>query len=170
MRIRPTSDRVREALFDILGARVEEAIVLDGYAGTGAVGIEALSRGARRVLFLERDRGALEIIRANLELGSWGDRAEVIAGEAERSLDRLARRGERCDIVFLDPPYDPPVGPRVLRAAARLLEPSGVLVIEHRSDHGVEVPEDARLRPARRYGYGDTALSSFLPAGAATTP
>lgn len=169
LRIRPTADRVREALFDILGPRVVEATFLDCYAGTGAVGIEALSRGARRVLFLERHHGALDIIRANLSLGSWREPAEVIAGEVERSLDRLARRGETCDIIFLDPPYDLPVQPRVFRAAARLLDPLGVLVVEHRSNHSVEAPEGALLRPARRYRYGDTALSSFLPAGAATT-
>jgi 16S rRNA (guanine(966)-N(2))-methyltransferase RsmD len=167
LRIRPTSDRVREALFDILGDRVAEATFLDCYAGTGAVGIEALSRGARRVLFLERDRAALEIIRTNLALESWRELAEVIAGEVEHSLDRLARRDDRCDIIFLDPPYDPPVDPRVLRAAAGLLDPLGVLVVEHRSNQGVEAPEGGLLRPARRYRYGDTALSSFVPAGGA---
>jgi 16S rRNA (guanine(966)-N(2))-methyltransferase RsmD len=166
--IRPTADRVREALFDILGGRVAGAIFLDCYAGTGAVGIEALSRGARRVIFLERDRRALGIIRTNLTLGSWRQEAEVIGGEAERSLDRLARRGQMCDVIFLDPPYDLPALPRILRAASRVLEPKGVLVVEHRAKVPVEAPEGASLGPARCYRYGDTALTSFLPTAAAT--
>jgi 16S rRNA (guanine(966)-N(2))-methyltransferase RsmD len=98
---RPTPDRLRETLFDILQTRIEGATFLDGYAGTGAVGIEALSRGARHVYFLERNRNAVEAIRANLaSLGASG-RATVVPGQVFKSLAL-----HRAEIVFLDPPYE----------------------------------------------------------------
>ena len=92
--VRPTADRVREALFDILGARVSGARFLDVYAGTGAVGCEALSRGAGRVVLLERDRRALALIAENLSVGPWSGAFEIVAGDARRSLERLGRRND----------------------------------------------------------------------------
>ena len=98
---RPTPDRLRETLFDILGLRIGGATFLDGYAGTGAVGIEALSRGARHTFFLERNRHALEIIRQNLAALALEPRATVLTGPVLLTLPRC-----RADIVFLDPPYE----------------------------------------------------------------
>ena len=159
--IRPTADRVREALFDILGARIRGARFLDVYAGTGAVGCEALSRGAARVVFVERHRRALHLIRANLGLGPWSPAAEIMEGEASGSLSRLARDGARFDIVFLDPPYDDPELPETLRLAARLVEPIGLLVLEHRS--AAAPPGAGALLPHRSYRYGDTSLTVWRP-------
>jgi 16S rRNA (guanine966-N2)-methyltransferase len=98
---RPTPDRLRETLFDILGPPIEGATFLDAYAGTGAVGIEALSRGARHAFFLERSRGAIEVIRENLESLGLEARATVVTGPVLLTLGRYP-----ADIVFLDPPYD----------------------------------------------------------------
>jgi len=98
---RPTPDRLRETLFDILGPRIEGATFLDAYAGTGAVGMEALSRGAAHAIFLERHRGALEAIRQNLALLGIDARARVVAGPVLVTLPK-----QHADIVFLDPPYD----------------------------------------------------------------
>jgi len=159
--IRPTADRVREALFDILGARVSGSRFLDAYAGTGAVGCEALSRGAARVVFLERQRGALRLIRANLGLAPWSGSSEVLEGEASASLGDLGRLGARFDVVFLDPPYDEPSLPGALRLAGRLLEPRGLLILEHRT--AASVPAAPGLAPARTYRYGDTSLSVCHP-------
>ena len=159
--IRPTADRVREALFDILGARVRGSRFLDAYAGTGAVGCEALSRGAARVVFLERQRGALRLIRANLGLGPWSGSSDVLEGEVSASLRDLGRFGTRFDIVFLDPPYDEPTLPGALDLAARLLEAGGLLILEHRS--AAAVPPAAGLVPSRTYRYGDTSLSVWRP-------
>src|SRR4051812_37166824 len=97
---RPTPDRVRESLFSILAPEIEDAVFLDAYAGTGAVGIEALSRGASRAIFIERSKAAVAVIRENLAALGLQKRADVIAG---RVLQHL--RGHRADIVFLDPPY-----------------------------------------------------------------
>ncbi|MGA2183564.1 MAG: 16S rRNA (guanine(966)-N(2))-methyltransferase RsmD [Bryobacteraceae bacterium] len=97
---RPTPDRLREALFNVLAPVIEGAVFLDAYAGTGAVGIEALSRGARRAIFVERNRGAVEVIRDNLAALGIAGRAEVYTGKALPVLERVT-----ADIIFLDPPY-----------------------------------------------------------------
>jgi 16S rRNA (guanine(966)-N(2))-methyltransferase RsmD len=104
--LRPTSDRLRETLFDILQAEIEGCFFVDAYAGTGAVGLEALSRGARLVVFLENRRKALALIRANLAALEISSAAEVLPLDAARGIALLAGRNERADIIFLDPPYD----------------------------------------------------------------
>jgi 16S rRNA (guanine966-N2)-methyltransferase len=102
---RPTSDRVREAIFSMLGGLEGEA-VLDLFAGTGALGIEALSRGAKRAVFVERDAAALRTLRSNLAaLGLQEDEAEVRGGEALGALRTACRRKETYDLVLIDPPY-----------------------------------------------------------------
>lgn len=161
--IRPTADRVREALFDILGARVRGSRFLDVYAGTGAVGCEALSRGAAQAVFLEQQRGALRLIRGNLGLGPWSSAAAILEGEACGSLADLDRRGARFDIVFLDPPYYDPALPDALRLATRLLDPQGLLVLEHRTAAAVAAPEAGALLAVRSYRYGDTSLTVWRP-------
>ncbi len=160
--LRPTSDMVREALFDILAGRIEGARFLDACAGTGAVGVEALSRGARAALFLERDRRALRLIAENLRIGSWPGAAEVVEGDVERSLQALARRSETFDVVFLDPPYDHPALPRLVERAATAVAPGGALIVQHRTSVRVEAPESGGLRLRRTYRYGDTSLTLLL--------
>jgi len=98
---RPTPDRLRETLFNVLAARVADAVFMDIYAGTGAVGIEALSRGARRCVFIEKDRRAVEVIRENLATLGLESRAEVFTGKPATVLERA-----HADLVFLDPPYE----------------------------------------------------------------
>ncbi|MDE3195368.1 MAG: 16S rRNA (guanine(966)-N(2))-methyltransferase RsmD [Acidobacteriota bacterium] len=154
METRPTSDRLRETLFDILGTSVEGAVFVDAYAGTGAVGIEALSRGARRAIFIEKDRKAVETIRKNLENLGITERAAVIQGSAHLYLG-----GIESDIVFLDPPYlkekEYPASLEALNARSPLLA-----IVQHA----------ARLRLEDNYGplhrtrvvkQGDNALSFY---------
>ncbi|MFY9725317.1 MAG: 16S rRNA (guanine(966)-N(2))-methyltransferase RsmD [Bryobacteraceae bacterium] len=151
---RPTSDRLRETLFDILAPRIRGATFLDAYAGTGAVGIEALSRGAGHAWFLERSRAALEVLRQNLTSLNLETRSSVIAGPALLSLARFP-----AAIVFLDPPY---TLERELTAALDLLSATPPpLVIAQHSIH-VALPEAfAALRRVRVVKQGDNALSFF---------
>jgi 16S rRNA (guanine966-N2)-methyltransferase len=134
--LRPTSDKLRETLFNILQGRVDGARVLDGYAGTGALGIEALSRGAAYVTFIERDRRAVALIAANLAACGvtegytieTGDVVAVLGGRPSRRSGEAAK-ADCFDLVLLDPPYDMSTVD-ALCAAARRLAPAGIIVIE----------------------------------------
>jgi 16S rRNA (guanine(966)-N(2))-methyltransferase RsmD len=153
---RPTPDRLRETMFDILQTRIEGASFVDGYAGTGAVGIEALSRGAAHVWFLEKNRAALEVIRENLVALGLERRATVVSGPAALTLGR-----RRADIVFLDPPYE---HEREYAAALEQLaeSPPELLVLQHSTR--LELPEaQGRLRRTRIVRQGDNALSFYTP-------
>jgi 16S rRNA (guanine966-N2)-methyltransferase len=160
-RTRPTADRMRVTLFDILGPSVGGARVLDLFAGTGAVGIEALSRGAARAVFVERDRDALRVLRANLAaLGLGREAARVVAGDALALLPTLAASEAPFDLVFLDPPYAGGWATRALAAlpGSRLLRPGARVVVQHAVRAPVPVPAGlAAAREPRRFG--DTALT-----------
>jgi len=158
---RPTAARVREALFDILGERVRDARFLDLFAGTGAVGIEALSRGAASVVFVERAGSALQALRRNLEAVGAGKRAEVVASGADRALGRLAGQGPAFDLAFADPPYATVERDALIERLGEgaLWAPGATLVVEH-------AVRDAPPRPpgfeqGRSYRYGDTGLTVF---------
>lgn len=164
---RPTADRVRESLFDILGPDVREKRLLDLYAGTGAVGIEALSRGAARAVFVERERQALRALRGNLAaLGIARDRARVVAGDALCVLPVLAETELPFDLVFLDPPYADLVVTRTLVALAScpLLSAGAELIVQHVAK--TPIPPVTGLRPGRRARlFGETALTFFRAEG-----
>jgi len=151
---RPTPDRLRETLFNILAPRIEGATFLDAYAGTGAVGIEALSRGARHAWFLEKNRVALEAIRENLESLKLERRASVVAGPVLLTLEHYP-----ADIVFLDPPYSLE---REYAAALELLaeHPPPLTVVQHGSR--ILLPEvQGSLTRTRQLKQGDNALSFY---------
>ena len=153
---RPTADRVREALFSALGPLDGEA-VLDLFAGSGALGIEALSRGAGSAVFVERDRRALAVLRANLEaLGLAAPEAVVRPGDARAVLREAKGQGAGYGLVFLDPPYRdaPGLGPELSDALPALLAPGARVVCE--SDRRAPLELDLPLVLDRRYG--DTLL------------
>jgi len=161
--VRPTADRVREALFAALGD-IAGARVLDLYAGTGALGIEALSRGAARAVFVERSRAALGVLRRNLaSLGLGEDEVRVVGGDARAALRRLGRGGERFDLVFLDPPYASDEAPRALEGlvASGVLSPTAQVVLEASRRHPVPIVAGLALCDQRRYG--DTLIARFGP-------
>jgi 16S rRNA (guanine966-N2)-methyltransferase len=151
---RPTPDRLRETLFDVLAPRIEGAVFVDAYAGTGAVGIEALSRGADRCVFLESSRRAVEAIRENLHILGIGARARVVLGRA-----RPAIAAQAADIVFLDPPYEMETEYAAALEALELAPPALVVV-----QHSVRFnPGDkhGNLRRTRVLRQGDNALSFY---------
>lgn len=162
--LRPTSDKLRETLFNVLGASVSGARVLDGYAGTGAIGIEALSRGAREATFVERDRRAAALIEQNLQRCGVSDGYVIIraefAGDARARLVRdNERRGDGFDVIVLDPPYDEPPD-AALEAADALAASDGLVVLEHAKRD--TPPECAgRLLRRRTIVSGDSALSFY---------
>ncbi|MBX3314899.1 MAG: 16S rRNA (guanine(966)-N(2))-methyltransferase RsmD [Actinobacteria bacterium] len=156
---RPTSDRVREATFnalDSLGA-VEGALVLDAFAGSGALGIEALSRGAAHATFVESDPVARGVVEANLRATTLADRATVTGGDGLRQ----AASGP-FDLVLLDPPYDTDRWDELLAAAAEGLAPGGVVVVE--SDREIAAP--AALDAVRVRRYGSTVVTFLSTPGA----
>ncbi len=157
---RPTSDRVREALFSMLG-ELEGAVVLDLFAGTGALAIEALSRGAARAVLVERDPRALDVLRANLaELGLGPEEAEVRRGEAPAALRNARERRETYDLLFVDPPYRHAgvLGHELQAALPPLLAPRGRVVVE--SDRRMELPLCSPLLEVElERRYGDTLIT-----------
>src|SRR4051812_15692302 len=163
MQVRPTSDRLRETLFNVLAPRIEGARFLDLCAGSGAVGIEALSRGATHATFVDRSRKMCGLIEANLDLcGIPEEETEVVLSEATEFLRRAAIRGDKkWDIAFFDPPYALDYSP-VLSAfgTSALLEDDGVLIVEHH--HKNELKEaTGEIRRWRILKQGDSALSFY---------
>ncbi len=153
--IRPTTDRARAGLFDWLGPRIEGARVLDLFAGTGALGIEALSRGAADAVFVERARGPLEVLGRNLRDLDLSRVARVVRGDAARALDLLGDEGLAFDLVLADPPYSGDWLPRLARSErlVDLLAPGGLYVAERsRRVEPIEKAEPLELRGSRRYG------------------
>jgi 16S rRNA (guanine966-N2)-methyltransferase len=146
---RPTSDRVRENVFNILGA-VDGAVVLDLYAGSGAMGLEALSRGAARAVFVERDRDAIRAIERNLDKLRLS--ATVLRQDAVTALAGEAASGRKYDLVLVDPPYDmySDIEPQLVRYLPALLAGDGVVVVE--TDARVEPSLPLEQRTSRTYG------------------
>jgi 16S rRNA (guanine966-N2)-methyltransferase len=164
---RPTSDRLRETLFNVLAPRIQNAAFLDLYAGSGAVGIEALSRGAREVVFVERAAAALRVLRANLGRLGQTTGFSLHAGSVISFLRGPRAGGRAFDVVFLDPPYD---AEDEYAAALGLLggesfaflAPGAVVIAEHARRHALDDRFGA-LGRARLLEQGDAALSFFTP-------
>jgi 16S rRNA (guanine966-N2)-methyltransferase len=151
---RPTPDRLRETLFNVLAPQIPDCVFIDIYAGTGAVGIEALSRGARRCIFVENNRAAVDVIRENLAVLGLESRAEVFAGKAATVLEHA-----RAEIAFLDPPYEMS---KEYAASMMALDQSEtpLVVIQHSSRF---TPQEAygKLQRYRVIKQGDNSLSFY---------
>jgi 16S rRNA (guanine966-N2)-methyltransferase len=164
---RPTSDRVREALFSILGD-IEGFTVLDLYAGTGALGIEALSRGARHATFVEQARSALRSLRQNLTALDLAERSRIVAAPVERVLSVPPWPSETFDLVLIDPPYaalserqrGADLGQSLSRGVFATLRAGGRVVLEHAAGDVAPVISGLRIENTRMYG--DSALSFYV--------
>lgn len=165
---RPITDRVKQSLFDILAPRLDDAIVLDLFAGTGSMGLECLSRGARHATFYETDRSALDRLRRNIEALGLVDRSKVAAGDLFRWFRDAASApspATRPSIAFLDPPYrflrDRPDDLRKLSTdLVRLLEPEGLVIFRHDVADALALPE---LKCIDQRTYGGMALEFLQP-------
>ncbi len=160
--IRPLRDRVRTALFDILRELIPDAEVLDLFAGTGAVGLEALSRGAARATMVERSHRVTRLIHDNVRRLDYEDRVRVLTGDALHHIRELGRHGERFDVVFVGAPYDTPLARNSMHALAMEtpLEPQAVVIAEVHTKE----PLDDRYGPLQRElqrAYGETRLDFF---------
>ena len=162
--VRPTPDRVREALFSMLHGRTDEASVLDLYAGSGSLGLEALSRGAQRVVFVERNRAVLSVLQENIAHVATSDsQVEVRTGEVLREIRRLAAAQESFDLVFLDPPYERGlVLPTLeLLAGAGILKEDATVVVDHPTREEIEKNAIGRLEFMDRRAYGEVAIALY---------
>lgn len=161
-RIRPTSDKVREAIFSILGAKVQEARVLDLFAGTGALSLEALSRGARESMLVEDQGAALNILRRNVQALGLEGRTRVMPLPVSGALKKLTAQGEHFTLVFLDPPYGRGLALDTLTAlqAFDLLLPEARIIAEHSQRETLpELVGRLKLSQCRRYG--DTQVAFY---------
>ena len=161
--LRPSSDRLRETLFNVLGEHIRDSLVLDGCAGTGALGIEAISRGARHVVFAECDRRATALIDDNAMRCGIADRCRIVRGALPEVMDS-GDLPETFDVILLDPPYDDPNIDAILSAVGERLASRGVLVLERtrRSRPSVVVG----LTHVRRVTSGGSALDFYRQVGA----
>jgi len=152
---RPTTDKVKESLFNIIGPYFDGGRVLDLFAGSGGLGIEALSRGMGQAIFVDRDHKAISTIRANLEACSFSKQAEVYKNESERALKAIIKRELTFDLILLDPPYKKHIIENLVGMIVenKLLSENGIIVCEHSSDVTVDKEfEDLTLWRQEKYG------------------
>ncbi|WP_051286950.1 16S rRNA (guanine(966)-N(2))-methyltransferase RsmD [Paenibacillus taiwanensis] len=159
---RPTTDKVKEAMFSMIGPYFEGGLVLDLFAGTGGLGIEALSRGMDKAIFIDMDPKAIEIIRHNVQAAGVGMRTEIYRNDARRALKALAKRGTTFDLVFMDPPYRLTDADALLTdmMESDILAKDATIVMEH--DAGHEYPE--QIGPFviwKKANYGETTLTMY---------
>jgi 16S rRNA (guanine966-N2)-methyltransferase len=154
--IRPTQGLVKQAIFNIVAPEIEGARVLDLFAGSGALGIEALSRGAARATFVDREPRGLAILRQNLEVLGLQERSHVVRGDVVRWLETASDEVKGAGLVFLDPPYEDVVLDRALQALDRGVSEATVLAEHSRRQ---QLPALTRLKIDRQHRYGDTIVT-----------
>lgn len=155
--VRPTADRIKEAMFNILGARIQGAAFLDLFAGTGGIGIEAFSRGADSVVFVDQNFLSVKLIGQNIKILDPDEKARVLHLSFDRAIDLLAKENNRFDLIFLDPPFE---GGILIEAIQRILDrdlikDEGLIIAEHPRKFIIDIPE---LQGETR-NYGDICLT-----------
>ena len=163
LELRPTGDRLRETLFNVLGSTVQDSVFIDAYAGSGAVGLEALSRGSRQIFFIEESAASLRMIAANVAALGAGTVVEIVRTSVHKGLKLLEARGVRADFCFLDPPYaeQREYARSLLRlTTGALMKPEGLIVCEHSRKEPLE-PQYGRWTRARVLTQGSSALDFY---------
>lgn len=159
---RPTTDKVKEAIFNMIGPYFDGGIGLDLFAGSGGLGIEALSRGLEKVVFIDRDPKAIQIIRENIKACYFEEKTEVYRNEADRAVKALIKRGIRFDYLFLDPPYKHQQIVSIIEKmdSAELLNTQGIVVCEHSFD--IELPQAVgQFQQMKHEKYGIIAVTIY---------
>jgi len=159
--LRPTSDRIKEALFNILGP-IEDLRFLDLYAGTGNVGIEALSRGAKEAVFVEKIPSLTAALRKNLDRLGFTGRCQILLLETGKAIEQLARSGGTFDLIFADPPYREALVGKTVRffdAFPSILAATGTVIFQHAAAEPLKLEGDTAFALAQARRYGDTTLS-----------
>ena len=167
---RPTQDYVRESLFNIIRWDVQDARVLDLFAGTGALSLEALSRGAKEAVLIDMDRDACNAIKKNMETSRLGEQCRLIARDYRQAMDALAKEGQKFDVVFIDPPYKMEnTGDMCAQLLDKgLLSDSFLIIVEHR--RGMAPLLDLRFEAFDLRKYGDTEITFVRKADREETP
>ncbi|NSL50757.1 16S rRNA (guanine(966)-N(2))-methyltransferase RsmD [Calidifontibacillus erzurumensis] len=163
MTTRPTTDKIKESLFNMIGPFFEGGNGLDLFGGSGGLGIEALSRGLDKVIFVDYDRKAVGVIKDNIKTCGFEEKSEVYCNDANRALKALIKRGLQFTHIFLDPPYKHKDLPKLIEVIdiGGLLTEDGVIIAEHEGD--LELPSNiGRLRLVRRERYGSTTAISLF--------
>lgn len=161
-RIRPTSERIKEALFSILGNKVVDSVFVDCFAGTGAIGIEALSRGAKKCYFIDNHPESLELIKKNLQITDLLNRSKIISKNIVSGIREISSYCQKIDIIFLDPPYLKGfIQPTLLEIInINILHPSSLIIVEHSKKDFLKDQEGLYCLQQRIYG--NTVLSFFM--------
>ena len=156
--VRPTTDVVKEAVFSIIQFSVEGSRFLDAFAGSGQMGIEALSRGAEKAYFIDSSRRSMNIIKNNIKLCNFESSAETVTAD---TLSYLSRTTEKFDIIFLDPPYQTGLLQAALEKVPELLSEKGIVICEHPKEE--ELPETVgKLTLGKKYRYGKIVISAYI--------
>lgn len=160
--VRPTTDRIKESLFNILGNNLKDCVVLDLFAGSGSVGIEFLSRGAKECYFIDNSVISIKIIKENLNKTNLIDKSYVYKNTAEKAIKILGSRGVKFDYIFMDPPYEKGLVIPTLEviAAENLLEEEGIIIVEHESSLDLS-NEIISFVKVRENNYGSTKITFY---------
>jgi 16S rRNA (guanine(966)-N(2))-methyltransferase RsmD len=159
---RPTADKVKEAIFSMIGPFFDGGVGLDLFAGTGGLGIEAISRGMDRVIFIDMEKTSIQVIEDNLTTIGFKGQSEVYRNEAQRALKVLAKRGLKFDLIFLDPPYRMKQADEILLQMQQMemLQDQAVVLVEHEAGHRY-ADEIGQFRVQKRANYGETAITIY---------
>ncbi|SEB45040.1 16S rRNA (guanine(966)-N(2))-methyltransferase RsmD [Paenibacillus sp. GP183] len=162
MTTRPTTDKVKEAVFSMIGPYFEGGLVLDLFAGTGGLGIEALSRGMDKGIFIDIEKKSVGTVQHNVAAAGFTDKAEIYRNDAGRALKLLSKRGLQFDLVFLDPPYKMKVIAELITGMEEqaLLKPNAWIIVEHDAEDDLAVTIGA-LQLKKRAEYGETAITIY---------
>lgn len=153
-RVRPTTDRVKESMFNIVQDWVYDSQVLDLFAGSGALGIEALSRGASQAVFCDNSLDSIKIIKSNIEKARVADRSQIVIGDFKRCLRDMGQKNQSFDMIFVDPPYYKGLFEEVLDAirACKILKKDGIVIVEHDAKRPIGQVEGLEVYKEKKYG------------------